>query len=450
MANLFEMTNTKDFRPLAVRMRPRSLDEIYGQERVVGDDSFLAAMIRKDTVPSLLLYGPPGTGKTTIAHVIANMTESHFVTVNATTSGVAELRKVIGEAKQEGTLYGRRTIVFIDEIHRFNKGQQDVLLSYVEDGTIVLIGATTENPFFEVQKALLSRMRLIRLETMSDDAIVKVLRAALEDKERGLGMRKLQADERALQFLAIHANGDARLALNFLEQSTANLKDGAEITKEHLAQTVGDGRLAYDKQGDSHYDIASAFIKSMRGSDPDAALHYLARMIEGGEKPSFIARRIMICASEDVGLADTNALQVATAAAQAAEMVGFPEARIILAHAVLYISLAPKSNSVISAIDAAQTKIRAGTIGQVPPHLRDSHYSGAEKMGHGKGYLYAHNYPNSWVKQQYLPDELRTDVYYRPRTNGAETNLVYNWRLRRGEQAETRGKIGKYKTEKKE
>lgn len=443
MANLFEMTGKQDFRPLAVRMRPRTLDEIYGQEKVVGPNSFLAAMIRRDTVPSLLLYGPPGTGKTTIAHVIAAVTKSHFTTVNATTSGVAELRKVIGEAKEAGTLYGRRTIVFIDEIHRFNKGQQDVLLSYVEDGTIVLIGATTENPFFEVQKALLSRMRLVRLELMRDDALLKVLETALADRERGLGAQELRVEPAVLRMLAAHAGGDARLALNFLEQAVAGVPKGGELTREQVAAAAGIGRIAYDKDGDSHYDIASAFIKSMRGSDPDAALHYLARMIAGGEKPSFIARRIMICASEDVGLADSHALQVATAAAQAAEMVGFPEARIILAHAVLYVALAPKSNSVVRAIDAAQARVSRGNIGQVPLPLRDAHYSGAEALGQGKGYLYAHNYPNGWVDQQYLPDALRDEIFYEPSPYGAEAQLAENWDIRRKGKRGMRDRLGK-------
>lgn len=432
MDNLFTQSTATDFRPLAVRMRPQTLSDICGQEQVVGPTSFLAAMVRRDTVPSLLLYGPPGTGKTTIAHVIAQMTQSRFVTVNATTSGVAELRKVIQEAKEQGVLYGRRTIVFIDEIHRFNKGQQDILLSYVEDGTIVLIGATTENPFFEVQRALLSRMRLIRLEALSVAAIERILAAALTDAERGLGTLRLAVQEGALHQIAVRADGDARLALNFLEQATAGLAEGAALTMERVAE-IGVERVQYDKQGDSHYDVASAFIKSMRGSDVDAALHYMARMIAGGEKPSFIARRMMICASEDVGLADSHALVVATAAAQAAEMVGFPEARIILAHAVTYIALAPKSNSIIGAIDRAQGRVAQGAFGAVPAHLRDAHYTGAEKLGHGAGYRYAHNYPNGWVKQQYLPDELVQDRYYRPRSLGAEAELARQWNARRGQ-----------------
>ena len=432
MANLFEQTQRADFRPLAVRMRPRTLDEIYGQEAVVGSQSFLAAMIRSDTVPSLLLFGPPGTGKTTIARVIANLTQSEFVTVNATTSGVAELRKVIAEAKEQGSLYGRRTIVFIDEIHRFNKGQQDLLLSYVEDGTITLIGATTENPFFEVQKALLSRLRLIRLEALTPAAIVRILQNAVTDAERGLGKQKLTVATEVLRELALQANGDARLALNMLEQTAAGLAPDTEMTLAEVERAAGTGRLAYDKSGDSHYDIASAFIKSMRGSDADAALHYLARMIEGGEKPSFMARRIMICAAEDVGLADPQALVVAQAAAQAAEMVGFPEARIILAEAVLYVALAPKSNSVITAIDAALSRVRQGATGNVPAHLRDAHYSGAQQLGHGQTYRYAHQYPNGWVRQQYLPDPLVNDQYYQPKMYGSEAELVRRWNERRG------------------
>lgn len=444
MDNLFAQAPSADFRPLAVRMRPRTLTEIYGQEQVVGVKSFLSAMVRQDTVPSLLLYGPPGTGKTTIAHVIAQMTQSHFVTVNATTSGVAELRKIIHEAKEQGMLYGRRTIVFIDEIHRFNKAQQDILLSYVEDGTIVLIGATTENPFFEVQRALLSRMRLIRLETLSAAAIEQILAAALADEERGLGKLHLEVETGTLHQIAVRADGDARLALNFLEQAAASLTEGDRLTMAGVAE-IGVERVQYDKQGDSHYDVASAFIKSMRGSDPDAALHYMARMIAGGEKPSFIARRMMICASEDVGLADSQALVVATAAAQAAEMVGFPEARIILAHAVVYIALAPKSNSIIAAIDRAQGRVAAGGFGAVPAHLRDAHYTGAEQLGHGTAYRYAHNYPGGWVDQQYLPDELANDRYYRPRPYGEEHALAVQWNKRRGipQTEESHGKTDK-------
>lgn len=427
MENLFEQSRSDDFRPLAVRMRPRRPEEVYGQDAVIGPQSFLAAMIARDTVPSLLLYGPPGTGKTTIARVIAAATESHFVTVNATTSGVAELRKVIAEAKDQGSLYGRRTILFIDEIHRFNKGQQDLLLSYVEDGTIVLIGATTENPFFEVQRALLSRLRLIRLEALPLAAIEQILLAAWTDTERGLGRSADELAAGVLRGLADIADGDARLALNFLEQAAAALPAGETLTGEFLAGVVGRRRVAYDKDGDSHYDVASAFIKSMRGSDPQAALHYLARMIEGGEEPSFIARRMVICAAEDVGLADPQALVIANAAAQAAQLVGWPEARIILAEAVLYIALAPKSNSTISGIDAALQRVHSGRIGRVPAHLRDAHYSGAQAMGHGKGYLYAHNYPSGWVRQQYLPDEIKEDRYYRPRPLGAEGDLVRAW-----------------------
>ncbi len=428
MDSLFDMTSEEQvsYAPLADRMRPRRLDEIMGQEAAIGRGSFLYRMIEKDTIPSLLLFGPPGCGKTTIASVIAEMTKSHFVKVNATSSGIKDIRDVVTKAKEELSYYRRRTIVFIDEIHRFNKGQQDVLLPYVEDGTFILIGATTENPYFEINGPLLSRMRLIHLKALTDESIIAVLRRALVDEKRGLGIHHYGATEEALSLISSYASGDTRVALNLLEQSCAMLADGAALTPKEIAEVAGERTAAYDKNRDYHYNIISAFIKSMRGSDPDAALHYLARMIDGGEKPSFISRRIMICAAEDVGLADPQALQVAVAAAQASEMVGFPEAQIILAEAVLYVCLAPKSNSSCSGIFAAEGEEKTRANWSIPLHLMDAHYGGAKKMGIGVDYKYPHDF-GGWVEQQYLPDELVGHTYYRPRPLGKEGDLVRAW-----------------------
>lgn len=419
----------KSFAPLAERMRPADLADIFGQESAVGKGTFLYQMIERDTIPSLLLFGPPGCGKTTIASVIAEMTRSSFVKVNATTGGIKEIRDVVTKAKEELDYYGRRTILFIDEIHRFNKGQQDVLLPYVENGTFVLIGATTENPYFEINGPLLSRLRLIRLVPLSAGALAAILRRALTDTEKGLGKFHYEADAEVLAEIGALAGGDARRALNMLEQAAALLPEGARLTKEILRRVAGEHLSMYDKSGDYHYDIVSAFIKSMRGSDPNAALHYLARMIEGGEKPSFISRRIMICAAEDVGLADPRALSVAVAAAQAAEMVGFPEAQIPLAEAVLYIALAPKSNSAVAGIEAASGDVRKKSDWSIPQYLKDAHYSGAKKLGQGIGYKYPHSY-GGWVAQQYLPDEIKHAVYYEPVENGEEEALSRNWKER--------------------
>ncbi len=428
MDSLFDMTSEEQvsYAPLADRMRPRRLDEIMGQEAAIGRQSFLYRMIEKDTIPSLLLFGPPGCGKTTIASVIAEMTKSRFVKVNATSSGIKDIRDVVVKAKEELSYYRRRTIVFIDEIHRFNKGQQDVLLPYVEDGTFILIGATTENPYFEINGPLLSRMRLIHLKALTDESIIAVLRRALADEKRGLGIHHYGATEDALSLISSYASGDTRVALNLLEQSCAMLSDGGTLTPKEIAEVAGERTAAYDKNRDYHYNIISAFIKSMRGSDPDAALHYLARMIDGGEKPSFISRRIMICAAEDVGLADPRALQVAVAAAQAAEMVGFPEAQIILAEAVLYVCLAPKSNSACAGIFAAEGEEKTRSNWSIPLHLMDAHYGGAKKMGIGVDYKYPHDF-GGWVAQQYLPDELVGHTYYHPRPLGEEGNLVRAW-----------------------
>ena len=428
--SLFAMSGEAGrFAPLADRMRPRTLSEVAGQEAAVGEGTFLHQMIERDTVPSLLLFGPPGCGKTTIAQVVAHMTKSSFVKLNATASGTKEIREVVASAKESLDLYGRRTIVFIDEIHRFNKGQQDVLLPYVEDGTFVLIGATTENPYFEINGPLLSRLRLIRLSALSEAALLRILKGALSDTERGLGKYAYYAQDAVLADIVRLAGGDARMALNLLEQVTALLPEGGELTADVLARVAGEPISRYDKDGDYHYDIVSAFIKSMRGSDPDAALHYMARMIEGGEKPSFISRRIMICAAEDVGLADPEALRIAVAAAQAAEMVGFPEGRIPLAEAVIYICLAPKSNSAIEGIDAAMAEARQHGNISIPAYLKDAHYSGAKKLGQGVGYRYPHAY-GGWVAQQYLPDELLGHTYYEPIGNGKEKELARIWKER--------------------
>ncbi len=431
MDSLFDLTPTNTYEPLPVRMRPTKLDHLYGQEKAVGKGTFLRAMVEKDTIPSMLFYGPCGTGKTTLAGIIAKMSNSHFVNLNATNAGIGELRTIIEDARKRVRSLQQRTILFLDEIHRFNKSQQDVLLPCVEDGTIILIGATTENPFFEVNRPLLSRLRLITLEALTPKAIGQILRRAITDEEVGLGKRRLQVTDEVLEDVGIFVNGDGRMALNILEQAAAMVPDEGTISIEVLEKVVGRRIYTYDKKGDSHYDTISAFIKSMRGSDVQATVHYLARMIEAGEDPNFIARRIVICAAEDVGLADPQALILANAAAQAAHMVGFPEARIILSEAACYVALAPKSNSAYMAIDAAIADVRQKDCGQVPDHLKDSHYSGASKLGHGKAYKYAHNYPNGYVKQQYLPTPLVDATYYNGIKRGREEQLLNDWEERR-------------------
>lgn len=420
MDSLFAQTVTK---PLADRMRPRRLNDFAGQEKAVGPGSPLRRMIERDALQPLLFYGPPGTGKTTLAHIIANMTRSRFVALNAVSSGVPELRKLIGEARD--ALYSGmgRTIVFIDEIHRFNKAQQDVLLPYVENGTVILIGATTENPFFEVNAPLLSRMKIIRLERLDKNAVKKILQKALTDKENGYGSQGLSMTDEALEALADFSGGDARVALNLLEQAEFMLPDGVKtIDGTVLKSVMGDAFKRYDKKGDRHYDTVSAFIKSMRGSDADAALHYLAEMLESGEDVRFIARRIVICAAEDVGNADPMALVVANSAAQAAHFIGLPEAQLPLAQAVCYIANAPKSNACCTAILEARNDART-VHSTVPKHLRDAHYPGAKVLGHGAGYKYPHDYPGGWVNQQYMPDELVGRKYYFPKDCGAEKEL---------------------------
>ena len=431
MDSLFDLAPTNTYEPLPVRMRPTKLDHLYGQEKAVGKGTFLRAMVEKDTIPSMLFYGPCGTGKTTLAGIIAKMSNSHFVNLNATNAGIGELRTIIEDARKRVRSLQQRTILFLDEIHRFNKSQQDVLLPCVEDGTIILIGATTENPFFEVNRPLLSRLRLITLEALTPKAIGQILRRAITDEEVGLGKRRLQVTDEVLEDVGVFVNGDGRMALNILEQAAAMVPDEGTISIEVLEKVVGRRIYTYDKKGDSHYDTISAFIKSMRGSDVQATVHYLARMIEAGEDPNFIARRIVICAAEDVGLADPQALILANAAAQAAHMVGFPEARIILSEAACYVALAPKSNSAYMAIDAAIADVRHKDCGQVPDHLKDSHYSGASKLGHGKAYKYAHNYPNGYVKQQYLPTPLVDATYYNGIKRGREEQLLNDWEERR-------------------
>lgn len=430
--NLFENIETVDpFEPLAVRMRPRSLDHFFGQEQVVGPGTFLRSMIEEDRVPSLLLYGPSGTGKTTLAKIISELTSSRFVMLNATNVGIGELRTTIEEAIRFRNSLQQRTILFLDEIHRFNKSQQDVLLPSVESGQIILIGATTENPFFEVNRPLLSRLRLLTLERLAPSALVSILRRALTDVDYGLGKKDLSATDELLEDIGRFVDGDARMALNVLEQVGAMVRPHEEITIEVVEKVLGRRVYRYDKKGDNHYDVISAFIKSMRGSDPDAVLYYLARMIEAGEDPVFIARRITICAAEDVGLADPQALVVANAAAQAAHMVGFPEARIILSQAALYIALAPKSNSAYVGIDAAIQAVRHKEQGAVPKHLRDAHYGGAKQLGHGVDYRYAQDYPKGYVEQQYLPDALVDERFYTPVERGHERNLVKDWEDRK-------------------
>ena len=413
--------------PLAARMRPATLDEVVGQKHILGKETLLYRAIKADKLSSIILYGPPGSGKTTIAQVIAKTTKAEFTQINATSAGKKDMEDVIGAAKDRMGMYGRKTILFIDEIHRFNKGQQDYLLPFVEDGTVILIGATTENPYFEVNGALISRSIIFELKALEPADVRELLVRAAIDSERGLGALRVELHEEALDFLSDISGGDARSALNALELgalSTAPSDDGKiHITLQVAQDCIQKRVVRYDKIGDNHYDTISAFIKSMRGSDPDAAVYYLARMLYAGEDIKFIARRIMICAAEDVGNADPRALEVAVAAAQAVERLGMPEARIPLAQAVTYVATAPKSNAAYLAIDAAMQKVQEERIKTIPPHLQDAHYKGAGKLGHGIGYLYAHDYPNHYVKQQYLPDEIVGTVFYEPTENGYEAEI---------------------------
>ena len=410
--------------PLASRLRPTTLEEVVGQQHIVGKDKLLYRAIKADKLSSIIFYGPPGTGKTTLAKVIANTTSAEFMQINATSAGKKDMEDVIAQAKNYQGMYGKKTILFIDEIHRFNKGQQDYLLPFVEDGTIILIGATTENPYFEVNGALLSRSVIFELKKLSQEDIKELLLRAVNDEKKGLGSYHAKIDEDALEFLSDVSNGDARAALTAIELgvlTTERSEDGIiHITLDVASECIQKRVISYDKTGDNHYDTVSAFIKSMRGSDPDAAVYYLARMLYAGEDVKFIARRIMILASEDIGNADPMALVVAASAAQAVERVGMPEAQIILSQAVTYMASAPKSNAACNAIFAAMDVVKHTKTPPVPVHLQDAHYKSAGKLGHGVGYKYAHDYPNHYVEQQYLPDGLEGQKFYEPTENGHE------------------------------
>lgn len=428
--DLFEyMRNTAKEKesPLASRMRPTTLDEVVGQSHIIGKEKLLYRAIKADKISSVIFYGPPGTGKTTLAKVIANTTSADFTQINATSAGKKDMEEVISKAKDTFAMYAKRTILFIDEIHRFNKSQQDYLLPFVEDGTIILIGATTENPYFEVNSALISRSIIFELKPLAKDDIKELIKRAVYDKEKGMGSFDADIDEEALTFLADLSGGDARHALNAVElgvMTTDRSDDGKIHIDIHVAQEcIQKRRVRYDKSGDNHYDTISAFIKSMRGSDPDAAVYYLARMLYAGEDVKFIARRIMICASEDVGNADPMALNVAVSASLAVERVGMPEAQIILSQAASYVACAPKSNAACNAIFAATEEIKKSGNLPIPAHLQDAHYKGAAKLGHGTGYKYAHDYPNHYVEQQYLPYELKGQTYYEPSWNGYEKKI---------------------------
>lgn len=428
--DLFEYmrsANMEKESPLAARMRPRTLEEVVGQQHIIGKDKLLYRAIKADKISSVIFYGPPGTGKTTLAKVIANTTSAEFTQINATVAGKKDMEEVIEKAKNLQGMYGKKTILFIDEIHRFNKSQQDYLLPFVEDGTVILIGATTENPYFEVNGALISRSVIFELKPICKEDIKELLLVAVTDTERGMGAYNATIEEDALDFLADLSGGDARHALNALElgiMTTSRAQDGKiHITLEVAQECIQKRAVRYDKNGDNHYDTISAFIKSMRGSDPDAAVYYLARMLYAGEQVAFVARRIMICAAEDVGNADPMALVIATNASLAVERIGMPEAQIILSQAAAYVASAPKSNSACVAIEAAMQEVaKTGNL-PIPTHLQDAHYKGAAKLGHGTGYKYAHIYPNHYVEQQYLPYELSGREFYQPSGNGYEVKI---------------------------
>ncbi len=416
---LFDVNKEKTMQksaPLAQRMRPQTLDEILGQQHIIGQGKLLRRAIETDKLSSLIFWGSPGCGKTTIASVIANVTNKFYASLNAVIDGVGELRKITSVAEENLTLYGKQTILFIDEIHRFNKGQQDALLPSVEKGLIVLIGATTQNPYFSLNPALLSRSMVFELKPLEAEDIKKILCRACTDVKRGLGAYQLEVTQEAIDHLTNCSQGDARIALNGLELAVLSSKPDARgvrvIDLAVVEESVQRPAIVYDNTGDEHYDIVSAFIKSMRGSDPDATVYYLARMLDAGEDPLFIARRVIVHAAEDVGLADPRALQVAQSAAAALQFIGMPEGRIILAEAALYVAKAPKSNSTIMAIENALAQVRSGKNGPVPDHLKDSHYAGAKQLGHGIGYQYPHDAPNGWVPQQYLPNNLVGSVFY--------------------------------------
>lgn len=416
-------TTLENESPLASRMRPSTLDEVVGQEHIIGKDKLLYRAIKADKLGSVIFYGPPGTGKTTLAKVIANTTSAEFTQLNATTAGKKDMEEVVKEAQSRLGMYGKKTILFVDEIHRFNKSQQDYLLPFVEDGTLILIGATTENPYFEVNGALISRSIIFELKSLEKEDIKKLLLRALTDCKKGLGSYGAEITEEALEFLADISGGDARAALNAIELGVLTTEKGADgkihIDLDTASECIQKRVVRYDKTGDQHYDTISAFIKSMRGSDPDAAVYYLAKMLYAGEDIKFISRRIMICAAEDVGLADPQALVVASAAAQAIERIGMPEAQIILAEAVNYVATAPKSNASYLSVAAAMESVKNKKT-TVPPHLQDAHYKGSAKLGHGLGYQYAHDYPEHFVKQQYLPSELEGTRFYHPTDIGYE------------------------------
>lgn len=423
--------------PLASRLRPTCLEEVVGQEHIIGEDKLLYRAIKADKLSSVIFYGPPGTGKTTLARVIANTTSADFRQINATTAGKKDMQEAVEAAKDTLGMYGKKTILFIDEIHRFNKGQQDYLLPYVEDGTVILIGATTENPYFEVNGALLSRSVIFELKPLSQENIRKLLLRAISDREKGMGSYGAVIAEDALNFLADMANGDARNALTAIELgilTTPRSEDGKiHISLEVASECIQRRVVKYDKKGDGHYDTISAFIKSMRGSDPDAAIYYLARMLYAGEDVKFIARRICICASEDVGNADPMAMVVASSAAQEVERIGMPESQIILAQAAAYVACAPKSNSAVNGIMKAMKTVKTTMTETVPGHLRDAHYGGSARLGHGIGYKYAHDWPNHYVRQQYLPDSLVGERFYELSDQGYEKQMR-DWmeRIRRG------------------
>lgn len=428
-------TTKKNESPLASRLRPKTLEEVVGQQHIIGKDKLLYRAIKADKLSSIIFYGPPGTGKTTLAKVIANTTSANFTQINATVAGKKDMEEVVRQAKDNQGMYGKKTILFVDEIHRFNKGQQDYLLPFVEDGTLILIGATTENPYFEVNGALISRSSIFELKSLEKEDIRKLIMRALTDEERGMGSYHAIIDEDALEFLADICGGDARNALNAIELgvlTTERSEDGKiHITIDVVSECIQKRVVRYDKGGDNHYDTISAFIKSMRGSDPDAAVFYLAKMLYAGEDVKFIARRIMICASEDVGNADPMAISVAVAAAQAVERVGMPEAQIILSQAVLYVATAPKSNSAVNAIMAANAAVRAHKT-TVPSHLQDAHYKGSANLGRGTGYKYAHDYPNHYVEQQYLPEEIKDMQFYEPSDMGYEKAIQEHFQRIKG------------------
>ncbi|MCF2682990.1 replication-associated recombination protein A [Faecalicatena contorta] len=427
--DLFDYMREKNMEkeaPLASRLRPTTLDEVVGQQHIIGKDKLLYRAIKADKLSSVIFYGPPGTGKTTLAKVIAHTTSAEFTQINATVAGKKDMEEVVSKAKELQGMYHKKTILFVDEIHRFNKSQQDYLLPFVEDGTIILIGATTENPYFEVNGALISRSSIFELHPLEKEDIKTLLHRAVYDVEKGMGSYQAVIEDDAMEFLADISGGDARNALNAVELgilTTPRSEDGKiHLTLEVASECIQKRVVRYDKTGDNHYDTISAFIKSMRGSDPDAAVYYLAKMLYAGEDIKFIARRIMICASEDVGNADPMALTVAVSAAQAVERIGMPEAQIILSQAVLYVATAPKSNSATNAIFGAMECVRQKKT-TVPVHLQDAHYKGSKNLGHGVGYQYAHDYPNHYVKQQYLPDEIQDEVFYEPSENGHEKNI---------------------------